>query len=91
MDDGLRRLASRVVWWEPPEAAIARLDDFLCRVMVLGTWDDVQELDRRYGRRRLADAIEHASPGVFDARSWHYWHRRLHLGPPGPLPTRTFQ
>jgi len=34
----LRRIASRVVWWETPEYVVARGDDFLCRVMALGDW-----------------------------------------------------
>lgn len=83
----IRRLASRVVWWEPPEVVVMR-DDFICRVMALGSWEDVNSLDRLFGTGRLRAALGDASPGIFDARSWHYWHHRLGLGPAGLLPTR---
>ena len=66
MNPEIRRIASRVVWWEPPEVVVTREEDFICRAMALGQ----------------------ASPGIFDARSWHYWHHRLGLGSAGPLPTR---
>lgn len=88
MNPEIRRIASRVVWWEPPEVVVTREDDFICRAMALGSWEDVNSIDRLYGTRRLRAALGHASPGIFDARSWHYWHHRLGLGPAGPLPTR---
>ena len=88
MDPEFRRIASRVVWWEPPDAVIAREEDFIGRAMALGSWEDVAILQRVYGDTRLRAALLHASPGVFDPRSWHYWHHRLRLGPAGPLPTR---
>jgi hypothetical protein len=88
VDPELRRIAARVVWWEPPEAALSRLDAFLCRVMTLGGLADAQHVEELYGRDRLREAIRAAPPGIFDVRSWHYWHRRLGLGDAGPLPVR---
>ena len=90
MDPELRRIASRVVWWDTPEQAVSRLDDFLCRVMTFGDLDDVNLIEARYGVERLRAAIQYAPAGVFDVRSWHYWHHRLGLGEAGPLPTRQF-
>jgi len=86
----LRRIASRVVWWEPPEDVVAREDEFLCRVMALGDWPDVNYVEATYGQARLRAALRAAPPGVVDARSWHYWHRRLGLGEAGALPERRF-
>jgi hypothetical protein len=88
VDSELRRIAARVVWWEPPEAALSRLDAFLCRVMMLGGLADVQHIETLYGPARLREAIRAAPPGIFDVRSWHYWHLRLGLGDAGPLPVR---
>jgi len=85
----LRHIASRVVWWETPDHVLAREDDFLCRVMALGTLDDANFIAETYGVDRLRRALSVAPPGVLDRRSWHYWHHRLGLGVPGPLPTRT--
>lgn len=91
MTPELRRIASRVVWWTPPEHAVARLDDFLCRVMTLGDLADANYIESTYGADRLRKALESAPAGVLDARSWHYWYHRLGLGPAGPLPARRFE
>jgi hypothetical protein len=88
MTPELRRIASRVVWWEAPERVLAREDDFLCRVMALGNLADVNYIESTYGAARLQRALKSATPGVLDPRSWHYWHHRLGLGAAGPLPSR---
>jgi hypothetical protein len=88
MTPELRRIASRVVWWDTPDRVLAREEDFLCRVMALGDLADVNYVEATYGRARLRHALTSASPGVLDARSWHYWHHRLGLGTAGPLPSR---
>jgi hypothetical protein len=90
MDAELARIASRVVWWKTPVEVLAREDDFLCRVMALGRWPDVNYVERRFGSARLLHALDHAAAGIFDARSWHYWHHRLGRWTVRPLPTRTF-
>ncbi len=88
MTPELRRIASRVVWWETPDRVLAREDDFLCRVMALGDLADANYVAETYGTDRLRHALNTASPGVIDARSWHYWHHRLGLGTAGPVPFR---
>ena len=88
MTPELRRIASRVVWWETPDHVLAREEDFLCRVMALGDLSDVNHVLATYGADRLRRALRIAPPGIFDPRSWHYWHHRLGLGPAGPLPVR---
>lgn len=87
----VRRIATRVVWWQTPEEVVTRLDDFLARVMALGSLADVNAIEAIYGSDRLRSAIRSASPGIFDLRSWHYWHHRLGLGDAGPLPIRRFE
>ena len=91
MSPELRRIASRVVWWDTPDRVLAREDDFLCRVMTLGDLADVNYIEATYGADRLRHALRTASPGVIDPRSWHYWHHRLGLGAAGPLPSRQLQ
>jgi hypothetical protein len=34
------------------------------------------------------EALDHAPPGIIDARSWAYWHSKLGRFPPPPLPKR---
>ncbi len=91
MTPELRRIASRVVWWDTPDHVVSRLDDFLCRVMALANFGDATYVETMYGTDRLRTALLSAPAGVLDARSWHYWHHRLGLGDAGPLPTRQFE
>jgi hypothetical protein len=38
----------------------------------------------------LKEALRQAHPGIFDVRSWAYWHLMLDEQPVPPLPTRQF-
>lgn len=86
-DATLREIAARYVWWQAPEATLARPHHFLCQVMTLGTAEDVRAVRRGLGDQALVDALEHAPPGIMDAKSWNYWHLFFGRRPP-PLPAR---
>lgn len=86
--DRMAEIARRVCWWEPADATLARTPVFLCRVMALGTWEDVCVTLDHYGRPAFCDALRTAPPGLFDERSWHYWHHRLKVLPVPELPRR---
>ena len=88
-DEQLVRIARKLVWWEDPSIALSRPARFLMQVMTLGTWQDVQTVRRAYGEEALREALLHAEPGVFDPRSWAYWHGVFGLAE-RPLPLRTF-
>jgi hypothetical protein len=81
-------LARRLVWWKTPEAALADRNRFLAQVMTYGTWTDIQETTRTWSEAAFREALRHAPPGVFDPRSWSYWHHVLDLLPVPPLPKR---
>lgn len=87
MEDVLRKIAARYVWWQPPEVTLARSHHFLCQLMTLGTADDVRTVRRAMGDQALVEALEHAPPGVMDPKSWNYWHLFFGRRPP-PLPVR---
>jgi hypothetical protein len=89
-DQQLEDIAREVVWWESPEVTLSDQGGFLCRVMVLGTWEDIQRVEKVFGEEALRAALHHARPGVFDPASWHYWHYRLGIEPVPELPKRTF-
>jgi hypothetical protein len=89
-DAKIERIALRVKWWEPAEETLSDRDDFLCRVMNLGTWNDIEYVDHVFGEEAFRHAIDHCRPGVMDRRSWHYWHIRLGMGSIPPMPQRTF-
>ena len=90
----LLAVARRVVWFKQPEEALADPVHFLAHVMTYGTAEDLQALNDSVGADALREGLRHPPPGVFDGRSWAYWHYRLGLTPPGqpvpPLPQRRF-
>jgi hypothetical protein len=90
----LLAVARRVVWFKQPEETLADPIHFLAHVMTYGTAEDLQALNDSVGAHALREVLRHPPPGVFDGRSWAYWHYRLGLTPPGqpvpPLPQRRF-
>lgn len=84
----LLRVAERVFWWKPPEVALRDRTRFAAQVMTFGTWTDAQTARRLLGDGCFRSALQRPPPGVFDARSWHYWHHVFGLVPVPELPTR---
>jgi len=76
-----------VAWWKEPAETLSKPDDFLCRVMLWGTWEDWSTMLAQHGREAFRHALEAASLGVLDLRSWIYWRGRLGL-PEAPPPVR---
>ena len=85
-DSELQEVARRCLWWTSADEALGDTRQFLCHVMVYGLWQDAVVIRRRFGREQLMAALAHAPAGLFDLRSWPYWHRVLGLPvPPRPL------
>lgn len=81
-------VARRLVWWKPPGESLVDSERLLARVMAYGALPDVQWMLEKHGKQACATVLQNAPPGIFDSRSWRYWH--LVLGfPPGPMPRRT--
>ena len=88
MADDLRRVAERVVWFQPPEETLRDPVLFLNHTMTWGTVEDLRVVRAHFTDDDLREALGRAHPGVFDVRSWSYWHLMLDLGPAPPLPRR---
>lgn len=91
--NALKSFASKYVWWQTPDAAVAMPERVIAQVMNIGDYDDVQLLAREVSDDVLRKVLTHAQAGQFGARSWAYWHYRLGLASLGqvpPLPTRSF-
>jgi hypothetical protein len=84
------KIAREVVWFMRPEEAVADRDFFLAHVMTYGTVEDVVTAKKYFTSADFRHALEHAPPGVFDARSWNYWNLVLGREPVPPLPKRKF-
>jgi len=88
MAPDLMQLARRLVWWKSPEEALLAPDRLVAQVMALGTWDDIEVAKRHFGIESFRRVLAAAPPGVFDRRSWHYWHVVFGIEPTPPLPVR---
>ncbi len=84
----LLRVAERMVWFKPPEETLADPVLFLSHLMTYGTVDDLRVVRTHFTDEQLRQVLHAGLPGVFDARSWAYWHAVLDVRPVPPLPTR---
>jgi hypothetical protein len=88
----LKRLASKYIWWKPPDEAVAMPERVVAQVMDIGDFDDMQALAEAVGDEYLRRVLQHAEAGFFSKKSWAYWHYRLGLAKPGgaiAVPDRT--
>ena len=84
----LLRVAKRMVWFKTPEEALAEPALFLSYAMTYGTIDDLRVVRAHYTDDQLRRALRSGLPGIFDGRSWAYWHARLGMEPVPDLPVR---
>jgi hypothetical protein len=91
----IERLASKYIWWKPVSESMKTPEQVAAQVMNLGDYEDICSLSESVGEDYLRHVVEHAEAGMFDARSWHYWHYRLGLREPTelppPLPSRSIR
>jgi hypothetical protein len=81
-------LAKRIVWFEPPEQALADPIRFLAYAFAYATHEDMKLLRAYLDDADLKEALDSAPPGVIDPRSWSYWNLRVGRYPAPPLPMR---
>jgi hypothetical protein len=86
----LERIACRVKWGQPAADTLSHPDDFFCRVMALGWWDDVVDATKVFGVEGFRHALAGCPPGIVDPASWNFWHLKLGSAAVPPLPQRTF-
>ena len=84
----LLAVARRLCWWKKPEETLAAPLTFIARLMTLGSWDEVRVVRCQVGDLPFRRVLEHPPAGIFDARSWHYWHHALGFADVPPLPRR---
>jgi hypothetical protein len=84
----LLSVAPRVIWFEPPEQALANPVRFLAYLMTYGTLADIQVVRRYLDLDDFREALEQAPPGILDPRSWAYWNAVFGRYPAPPMPRR---
>lgn len=86
----LVRTAQRLVWWDSAENAIENRLRLVAQVMSLGNWEDVLAIRKNWGEEIFSEVLRNPPPGIFDERSWHYWHHRCGIEPVPPMPRRKY-
>jgi hypothetical protein len=75
---------NRLFWWR--DAKNISPERCAAQVMVMGGWGDVMEARRRFGEEIFAKVLRNPPRGLFDARSWSFWHKKTGIIPIPPLP-----
>lgn len=83
-------VADRVIWFEPPEQALSDPVRFMAYAMRYALPEDMRFIRKYVSDDDFRDALDHAPPGIIDARSWAYWNSKMGRYPPPPHPVRTF-
>jgi hypothetical protein len=83
-------ISRRVVWFEEPKVALKNPIRFVIYAMRYATHQDMSTIRRFIDDSELKEALSQAPPGIIDPRSWAYWHVKLEIFPPPPLPERRF-
>lgn len=87
MED-LENVAKRLFWWQSPSEALADPIRFLAQVMTYGMIEDVLTAKRHFSDDTFREVLANPPAGVFDPRSWSYWHLVFGISPAPPLPRR---
>jgi hypothetical protein len=82
-------IARRVFWWDEPTTWLDNIPRFAAQVMIYGDWNDTVLTRQLLGDTTFKEVLKNPPTGVFDLKSWTYWHRHYNLPVP-PLPKRKF-
>ena len=83
-------LARRIIWFEPPEQALAEPIRFMAYAMTYTRHEDMRVIRRYVSDDDIREALDSAPPGIIDPRSWAYWNSKMGRYPAPPLPLRRF-
>jgi hypothetical protein len=85
----LEATARRCVWFKTPAEALAWPEHFIAHVLTYGMHEDVKAVRQAVGDDAMREALDNAPAGIFDGRSWAYWHLILYGREDAPpLPVR---
>jgi hypothetical protein len=83
-------VARRIIWFEPPERALADPIRFMAYAMTYARHEDMRVIRRYVTDDDMREALDNAPPGIIDPRSWAYWNSKMGRYPVPPLPVRKF-
>jgi hypothetical protein len=80
----------RIIWFEPPERALADPVRFMAYAMTYARHEDMRLIREYVSDEDFREALDRAPPGIIDPRSWAYWNSKMGRYPAPPLPRRRF-
>src|ERR1700674_3738314 len=83
-------IARNIIWFEPPEKALADPIRFVAYAMTYALPEDMRVIRQYVSDDDFREALDRAPAGIVDPRSWAYWNSKLGRYPPPPLPVRRF-
>ena len=84
----LQPLARKIFWWKSPAEALRDPVRFAAQVMTYGNWEETRLARRALGDAVFRAALDRPPAGVFDERSWAYWHVVFGKQKIPPMPLR---
>ncbi|HEY8052995.1 MAG TPA: hypothetical protein VIE42_09325 [Steroidobacteraceae bacterium] len=81
-------VARRIIWFEPPETALASPARFMAYAMTYARHEDMRVIRGYVSDDDFREALDLAPPGIIDPRSWAYWNSKLGRYPAPPMPVR---
>ena len=83
-------VAAQIIWFEPPAKALADPVRFMAYAMTYAMHEEMRVIRQYVSDDDFREALDHAPPGIIDARSWAYWNSKMGRYPAPPLPLRRF-
>jgi hypothetical protein len=84
-------LAKRLIWFEPPEEALADPVRFMAYAMARATHEEMKVIRQYVDDAAFLEALDKAPAGIIDRRSWAYWNSKMGRYPAPPEPKRRFE
>lgn len=74
----------RLIWWSSDQKV--PIERLIAQVMVFGTWEDILYAMQEFGVGAFVKVLDNPPCGLFDAKSWNFWHKKFGIIPVPPLP-----
>jgi hypothetical protein len=84
-------VARRLIWFEPPEEALADPVRFMAYAMARATHAEMKVIRQYVNDAEFLEALDHAPPGIIDRRSWAYWNSKMGRYPAPSEPKRRLE
>jgi hypothetical protein len=81
-------IEKKVFWWQDDGPRTQHR--ILTQIMVFADYPTANRALQLWPQEAFVETLANPPPGIFDPRSWHYWHVFFGIRPVPPLPQRSF-